>query len=586
MCKNYIFKSFHFRDLSISKKFTVSLSFLLILPLIVLFLWINQNITSRLDEQNCKTNLEILKQTMTPIHYMIEDVSYISLEILGNINLQTYLVNKNNLSNDKREEFLMKIQYELGKLINSRDSISRVSIFTEEKILFQFGGYLREESLHHLNQVQELRGKPLWLPTESDKRYISKNDRIYEVPIVRAINDFTTMNHIIAYERINIAEEYLCSLYSGIKGDGTQSLFIVNKEGDIISSLAKELLETNIKNEEYFEKFQEKSEGYFVNKSGSLVSYYEINSPQWYVVKIDKLDTIIGGRLINSIIGICILFTMFFGVCFITIQKRQIIEPIKQLSKEVKKFHEGKYNIRLHTDSQDEIGELNQCFVDMGSYIQDLIERVYKSQLKEKESQLLYLQSQINPHFLYNTLDSIRWMAIKGKQFDIAEQIEALSNLFKNALNQGKDLTTLEKEIKHLLDYITIQKNRFGDKIEYVIQVEDNLKSLRVLNLILQPLVENAIVHGLENKLGQGKIFVSVYKKEGHLCFNVEDNGLGTDEELIRYKLAEASGDHTVLALHNINKRIKYKYGEAYGIQFSSEIGVGTKVEIKIPINE
>jgi two-component system sensor histidine kinase YesM len=175
-------------------------------------------------------------------------------------------------------------------------------------------------------------------------------------------------------------------------------------------------------------------------------------------------------------------------------------------------------------------------------------------------------------------------MALKSKQKDLALQIQALSNHFKHSLNQGKEMTTVGEEVKHLQDYLTIQKNRFGDVLNTNIKVDKDVENIPVLNLILQPLVENSIVHGLENKLGDWLIEVSVWKEAGNLYYQVEDNGMGVDEKVIQSEIVGNDQSNEALALRNINKRIQYKYGNAYKIDFYSQIGEGTKVVIIIPI--
>ena len=195
-------------------------------------------------------------------------------------------------------------------------------------------------------------------------------------------------------------------------------------------------------------------------------------------------------------------------------------------------------------------------------------------------------QSQINPHFLYNTLDSIRWMAIRNRQMDIAKQTQALAQLLKHALNGGSENTTVREELKHLQDYITIQTNRFGDRIEVIVQADEEALNCSVLNLVLQPLVENAFVHGLENKIGHGIIEVRVSREGDVLTYSVADNGLGADPEPVRRALRGEEPEKNALALTNINKRLKYKYGEEHMLRFNSEPGKGTTVIVTMPAQE
>ena len=265
------------------------------------------------------------------------------------------------------------------------------------------------------------------------------------------------------------------------------------------------------------------------------------------------------------------------------LQRKTMIIPIVRLSQEARDFKKENFKMPLLTDSKDEIGRLNQNLTQMVEYIQDLILNQYENKIKRREIELKYMQSQMNPHFLYNTLDSIRWMAVMEGETEIAEQVEALSDIFRHALSGGKEVVTVEKEIEHLRNYILIQKNRFGDRLQVNIRVEDSVRDCEVMKLILQPLVENAIVHGLEDKMEGGTVEVSVQKEDNTLVYRVEDDGVGADEERINNYLKEKEEEHNVFALKNIDERIKIKYGEEYGLSFHSTIGAGTRVEVRLP---
>lgn len=570
-----------FKNLGINKKFTISLFLLVVSPLVLTFGFVNQNIMKQITKDSCQKNLEILKQTESSITYMVKDLYYVSQEILGNTNLQGLISKSREIQDTSQAK--IDVRYSIQALLDSRDYITRVSIFNKEGILFQFGSFLEEEKDSYGDTLDGLKGSPFWLPAKVNEHYIYQRDRVYETAMLRAINDVYKYNNVLAYERINVSEEYLASLYQGIATDGTKNIVVTDESGQVVSSLDKTLLGSNISGESYFKRAIGVSEGYFLMGKEELVSFYRISDPSWIVFKIDDKNSILNVNIINSIIIFSILLIILFCVFFLQVQKRMIIYPVQALSGEVKKFRDGQYLIKQHTTSKDEIGELNACFVEMGAYIQDLVERELKSKIREKEAQLMSLHSQINPHFLYNTLDAIRWMAVKEKQKDIAVQIEALSNLFRHALNEGKEMTTVGEEIRNLQDYIVIQKNRFGEKLDISIHAEEELYSHAILNLILQPLVENAMIHGLEKKIGPGKIWVVIEKKNNHIFIMVRDNGLGTEEEVIWNKLSNQNEHHDIFALDNVNQRIKYKYGSEYGIWFHSQIGVGTVVEIEIP---
>jgi two-component system, sensor histidine kinase YesM len=484
--------------------------------------------------------------------------------------------------NDK-ERMKVQLGYNLNKLIASREYISRVVIIKEEETLFQFRNYLQEEAYFPYDQVHNLKGNIFWLPSIYEQNYTSIIKGVYEISALRAINDLDSLNKVIAYERINIFESDLMKLYVGVGNTNTKSIFIINNKGDVVSATDKNMLETSIKNEHYFDKIINEKEGYFT-VDDTIISFYKFQSIDWMIVKVDDLALVTGENITEIIILISILFTILFGVFFYILQQRYIIKPILEIKNDVSRIRNARYDFNLHTTSEDEIADLNKSLILMGTNMQKMIDQESALRVSAKESQLQYLQSQINPHFLYNTLDSIRWMALKDKNEYLANQITALSNHFRHALNEGRDMTTVLEEVNHIEGYLLIQRNRFGKRLHADIEIEDEVKDFPVLNLILQPLVENAIVHGLERKIGDWLVEIKIFKQEGCIVYSVKDNGLGVDEGTIKEKMKLGYEGSDALALHNVNKRLKYKYGDEYGIEFHSEIGQGTIVIIKTPI--
>ena len=272
-----------------------------------------------------------------------------------------------------------------------------------------------------------------------------------------------------------------------------------------------------------------------------------------------------------------------FGIFFSLIQNNSILKPIKLLSKEMEKVKKGSLYVTLKIKNKDEIGNLSSSFSEMVEKIRELIDSVYKSKIKVKEAEVIALQSQINPHFLYNTLDSIRWMAVKNKDYAVGEQIEALSDIFRHVLNKGKDMTTIKEELDHLNNYIFIQKSRYGDKIFVDIQVDESLMEYLTPKLILQPLVENSFQHGLECKVEGGKIYIQIERLKNGIKYSVTDDGMGTNQDKITKMILSNKESHNVFALNNINDRIQLKYGREYGLKFSSQEGIGTTVVVVIP---
>lgn len=271
-----------------------------------------------------------------------------------------------------------------------------------------------------------------------------------------------------------------------------------------------------------------------------------------------------------------------------------IFNPLVRLENLINDFRESKETI-IEFETCDQNSALEATFFKMLNEQKESMERIYKSEVLRQETELIALQSQINPHFLYNTLDSIRGLALLNDVKEIADMTEALSKLFRNMIAKEGKLITLEEEFEAVENYMIIQQFRFNNKFEYVKKIEDEeVLKYKVSNLILQPIVENAIMHGLEKKHGRGKVVVSAYATERRLIINVEDNGLGISTEKLEYlnsvlkskKLNQ--NDHSKsrmgIALTNINQRIQLQFGSKYGINIMSTKNLNTVVELVLPL--
>ena len=249
----------------------------------------------------------------------------------------------------------------------------------------------------------------------------------------------------------------------------------------------------------------------------------------------------------------------------------------------MKKIENEEFNVNVDVSGNDEIALLSKSFNKMSYKLNELVSEVYTVRLKQREAELKALQAQINPHFLYNTMDIIFWMCRMENAYESSELINALSKLFRLSLNSGSEFTTVKNEIDHLNCYILIQKKRFEDKITFNTNVTADVLECKVVKLIIQPLVENAIHHGIEKKRGKGKIDITITRNCDDLIYTITDNGMGADEKEINKLLENVQEDNRGFALKNVNDRIKLYFGESYGLEFSSMVGIGTTITVKQP---
>ena len=279
---------------------------------------------------------------------------------------------------------------------------------------------------------------------------------------------------------------------------------------------------------------------------------------------------------------------------------KEVIYPVYLLSDKMQQIEKGEMGVQIKGDYEDEIGYVYGAFNRMSKQIQYLVNRVYREQLILKSSQLKALQAQINPHFLYNTLEMINWKARMSHNEDIVQMIEALSGIMEvNIDRKDSPFLTIKEEVEYLKNYMFLIQKRFGERIHFEAEVEEELLSYKLPRLILQPLVENAITHGIE-PVGEGIITVKVWKEKTFLCIRIEDTGEGIEAERLKYIQEELGrpektyiesesqedevASRTHIGVINVQKRIKLLYGENYGISMSSQQGKGTQVIIRLPI--
>ncbi len=284
--------------------------------------------------------------------------------------------------------------------------------------------------------------------------------------------------------------------------------------------------------------------------------------------------------------GVTVIFAFLASIFF----SGSIARPVIKLRALMKEAEEGNLAVRFEGKQEDEIGHLGKSFNAMIEELQKLIDMVYREQQSKREAELRILQEQIKPHFLYNTLDTIQWMAQDHGAEDIVRIVSALTSLFRIGLSKGKEMIRVSDEMEHVKSYLIIQKARYEDKFDFRLRVEEEVLPLMVLKLTLQPLVENAIYHGIKERRGHGIIEVQAMRRDGSLVLRVSDDGVGmTAEKLacIRALLSKAPEEipgRDGYGISNVNERIQLSFGRKYGLAFQSEPGKGTTVEVLHPL--
>jgi two-component system sensor histidine kinase YesM len=491
----------------------------------------------------------------------------------------------------------------LSSYVMSHPSIASIALITEKKnLLFSIDvtpytvnfPQIRERYLTFANFDGFTRGI-VWYPTH-EVDYISMHNN--SMKIVKLVRDIYNQRFdYLGTAIINIRESTLSTVFPSVNNMKGTKLVVLNEDGDVITSTEEQLIGKNQnsypinkildnvrKHDRYQGDFIEK----YNNKSYMFV-YKKLKNQPWVTIAMISVREMQHetNRVVSIILIVFLVFLIISVVGSLSIAY-SISKPIKQLSAAMRDVQGGNFDTVINIKSRDEIGILAQCYNTMIYKIKQLVDEVQESHVKEKKSEIKALQAQINPHFLYNTLESVMWLAEGGENDKIIEMVSRLGKYYRLSLSKGMDIVTIRSELEHVKNYLEIEKCRFGDKFNYEIKCDERIEQHECLKLILQPLVENSLLHGIMNKEIEGIIHIEVEKEEKNIFITISDNGSGiTAERLKEINECFSSGNSKVLrssyGIKNVNERIQLRYGKEYGLSYSSIYGEWTTVKIRLP---
>ena len=309
-----------------------------------------------------------------------------------------------------------------------------------------------------------------------------------------------------------------------------------------------------------------KNENSFI-QIAATVPLYIVNNNKNYIAQM-----ILFSLLIALVLGIVASFFM----------AQNLVKPIRILMKSMEEVRDGNLNERVSLNRKDEIGLLEESYNQMVIRLRESMDKVIDKQQKLRIAEIKILQAQINPHFLYNTLDTVKWMAKMRKEDEVIVIVTQLSNIFRNSIDNQKEFVTVRENLDVVKSYVQIQLIRYDNCFTVEYAIDSQIELYMVPKLIFQPIFENAIVHGLSGE-EEGLLFIKGWIEGNDLIFIIQDNGVGMTEEEVKKVLQEKNKDH--IGLYNVDQRIKLYYGKDYGVSIESRLSIGTKVTIKVPAN-
>ncbi len=388
---------------------------------------------------------------------------------------------------------------------------------------------------------------------------------------------------------VSVDENVLENLYAGFETEG--NVYIFDKKGNVVSSKDKSILGKNMIGAENFRKLYGNGSSHIIKKLGKyyfLSNCYD-SQTGWTIVEEIPCE-IMFSVLIDMTGYLAVSMIVFlFTAAFISYrQAKRISDPIASLCQSMKRVSGGEFICVQEENACNEVLALGKSFNSMSEKIKELLEDIRNNEKEKRKSEMDFLRAQINPHFLYNTLFSIQCMAELNKNEQAVKMIKAFIALLRKTLSTDRDLISLREELENTRSYLELERIRYSNIMDYEIEVSKELEACQVPALILQPIVENAIFHGLEAKASGGLIVVDVLKDGDDLLINISDDGKGMDSRRLKEVRArielDADEARKSIGLVNVSGRIKINFGKEYGLTIDSEENIGTCVGVRLPI--
>lgn len=571
-----------YNDLKIKYKLIAIISIIMLVCLLFTIVGFQYAFKSY-DEQIYRKSSQVLIMSSNQIEDELKNIEELSFNILKDNTLQTNLMkSKEEITNYEQYQIESEIWEKLTSYIGNEKYIQSIYLFDQYGREYRAG---RDNS----EKIDKYKSKLF-------KKSIAGDGSNVWVSFEDSSNLIYSTRQIKAYK--NLSFELLATLVIEVNLDEIVKELPREwdgQEGGIIISNSERpfYLENNILNYEQLIFPIKNSQGYLIKKEKGrtfFITYSKSPYADWTYWNIIPFGAMFAKVTAMKYIVIIIFLLLYSGAIFLAIKfSKHITNPIEKLVSSMKSVQKGDFNIPESIKSNEynyhnEVGILHNNFYMMIDRINELIKENYEKQLLIKDTEFKALQSQINPHFLYNTLESINWLAKINNQQKISNMVESLGYLLRNAISIKEDVITVREELEIVKHYVTIQKFRFEDRLNFEIEINEQEMDCIVPKLVVQPLVENSINYALETMIECCRIKVMVEKVENDLHIIVEDNGIGMDKDHLENVMkGEYKSKGNGIGLKNIESRIKFVFGQEYGLTVESKLNVGTKVILVIP---
>lgn len=588
--KREIFSSYFYSlpiTIKLSVLFILVFSVLLIL-LSVLIYQVSSTILINKTVENTRQNLNLVSEKLDIVLDNTENYSKVAITdqtIQDTLSRGTW--------NDQLAYYknYIAIRDALSNIISPKTFIDAMIIYDMHRNVFDSGGIGDIQGLDRRTTREFLISPDTlrWFDTHQSP-YRKELSRFNIITLLQRIRSGQT-GELLGIITTNINEKYISSLYSKIKIGINGNIFIINQSGTIISHSQKNRLYNSITNQPYY-KWMIHHEGgkvFTMENKGYLIvnKYYERLG--WMIVGTVPIEEITqDNKLLMNRIFLLSIISIFLAIVLSIVASTFITRPLIKLKETVRYIGEGDLEAKVDIQSKDEIGALASEFNRMVERTSGLMDRIVNEQKKKKEYELALLQSQLNPHFLYNTLESICGLAELNRNEEIISTVNELALFYRGVLSKGSNIIPIKDELSITERYLKILKVRYGEQLAYDLEIDPQIYQYNTVKLVLQPLVENSVYHGIKNKRGQGFIKIQGLIEKDKVIIYVTDNGAGIQPERMPQLLSGDSRRQQAksFGLKSTNDRIKLYFGEEYGLEVQSVYGEGTTVKIILPMKE
>ena len=579
-------------NMKLFQKFVLTYCILLIIPILIISSYAYAKLSNIITDNFLNSASESFEQSLDYMNYTVYKIFDTSNTIVVNSTVTDIL------THDAEEYPLTEQIYDFSNLqsylcsFENNLDIKRINLYINDGLIYSSENvsFFKASSLKN-TKVEDciLRTNarfiwgPMWYLNES-----TVNDTLF---LLKSIKNPDDLSEDIGFLRIDFRKSIIQDIIDKINPLDDVFSFVINSDNKIIASSRdlKDLYDNSSIDLELIKSAAQFSNQLTTFDDGKFyLQSAAIDKTDWYMVNVLPKSSILSTiKTQRNYLFIIVILNIIMAIILAAYLVKVINKRLFQVIDGMRQVPNGHLNNYIENDSSDEVGELIDNYNYMISKMSVLIDEQYKLGKEVKNAELKALQSQINPHFLYNTLDMINWMAHKNMNKEISIAVKNLAKFYKLSLNKGKDIVTIKDEVEHSKLYVNLQNMRYDNRITLITKLDESLMNCSIPKITFQPIIENSINHGILGRgMENGSILISGYISQGNLIIQISDDGIGIEKEVLPLILKDNNlqTKGSGYGLKNINQRIKLLYGESYGLSFTSNYGFGTTVEITLPV--